>query len=209
MKRLPKARSENIVQQEINGEILLYDLQNNTAYNLNETSAAVYHACDGETTFDELKSKHNFTDDVIFFALDQLNAKNLLEDYSDDNFPGMSRRDVIRTVGLGSMVALPLIAGIIAPSAANAASALRPLQASCTAANQCASGNCASRGTCCSSDRNVCTVNNDCCLTYALCQSGTCCRPSGRIAGFAPSGNPAICCSGVCNYDASNACVCT
>lgn len=217
MKRLPQARSADIVQQELNGEVLIYDLQSNTAYNLNETSSIVYRACDGETTFDELKSKYNFTDEVIFFALDQLNAKNLLDDYSSDNFEGMSRRDIIRVIGIGSMVTLPVIASVVAPTAANAASGgLLPLQASCSSPGQCASNSCsAANSTCCSrtsggsADGAPCSSAGDCCLAGSGCRpNGTCCRGPGRGAGTSLDPQPALCCSGTCNNSGS-LCVCT
>lgn len=216
MKRLPLARSADIVQQELNGEVLIYDLQNNTAYNLNETSSIVYRACDGETTFDDLKSKHNFTDELIFFALDQLNTKDLLENYSSDNFDGMSRRDIIRVIGFGSMVTLPLIASIVAPTAINAASGLLPLQAGCSSPGQCASNSCSiANGTCCSrtpggaADDAPCSSAGDCCLAGSGCRpNGTCCRGPGRGAGTNLDPQPALCCSGVCNNSGS-LCVCT
>ena len=43
----PKARKENLVVQESNGEVLIYDLDTNKAFCLNETSALVWQACDG------------------------------------------------------------------------------------------------------------------------------------------------------------------
>lgn len=95
-------------------------MKTHKAYNLNETSSTVYQACDGKTSFDALKRENDFTDDLIFMALDQLKSDNLLK---DDNsfispFTGMSRREVIRKVGFASMVALPVIASLVAPTAA-------------------------------------------------------------------------------------------
>jgi len=119
------ARSADIVVQTLGKEILIYDLNAHKAYNLNETSSLVYQACDGKTTFDELKRKNKFTDDLIFLALDQLKSDNLIE--LDNSFVspfnGISRREAIRKVGLASMVALPVIASLVAPTAAMAQSA--------------------------------------------------------------------------------------
>ena len=124
---LPKARTSEIIEQETNNELLIYDLRNNKAYSLNETSKTVYKACSNQT-FSELKRLHKFTDDLIYLALDELSANNLLEEeYKSNNFAGLSRREVIRKVGLATMVALPVIAAIAAPSAAAGAS-LTPCQ---------------------------------------------------------------------------------
>jgi hypothetical protein len=61
--------------------VLIYDLNTHKAYNLNETSSIVYQACDGKTSFSELKSETNFTDELIFLAIiNDVNA-NLVNTY--------------------------------------------------------------------------------------------------------------------------------
>ena len=124
MNKLPLARSKDLVIQNLGEEILVYDLNTNRVFNLNETSAIVYNACDGKTTFEELKQKSNFRDEVIFLALDQLKKEELIEVDSSyvSPFAGMSRREVIRKVGFASMIALPVISSLVAPKAANAQS---------------------------------------------------------------------------------------
>lgn len=52
--QFPKARNKNIVVQLLNKETLIYDLIDNKAFCLNETSSIVFNACDGKTSFDEL-----------------------------------------------------------------------------------------------------------------------------------------------------------
>lgn len=153
MKKLPLARSRNIVVQLLDSEILIYDLKTAKAFNLNETSSFVYQACDGKTSVAKLQQKHNLTADVIFLALDELKKQNLLEENQryDSPFSGMSRREAIRKIGLASSVALPVITFLIAPPAAAAVSA-------CVCANP---GNC---------------------LTQTSCPSTTNCNGSGRCA---------------------------
>lgn len=122
--KLPKVRNQNIVIQEIGDEILIYDLEINKAYCLNETSAIVYRNCDGETDFTEIKTNHNFSEELISFALEQLEKENLLEKDSGfiSPFKGFSRREVIKKVGLGSIALLPVITSVVAPKAVNAQS---------------------------------------------------------------------------------------
>lgn len=126
MKTLPQARRHNILVQDAGKELLLYDLKTNKAYCLNKTSKIVFEACDGNTDFGEFKRKNNFTDDLIYFALDEFKRENLLDEI--DNFisplNGMTRREMIRKVGLATMVALPILTSITAPLAAHAASGL-------------------------------------------------------------------------------------
>jgi hypothetical protein len=120
--KLPKARTENLLEQNLEKETLIYDLTVDKAFNLNETLTIVYKACGQNTAFGELRRKHKFTDDFIYLALDELKRKNLLADEYDSPFESTSRREVIKKIGLASMIALPIISSLVAPSAANAAS---------------------------------------------------------------------------------------
>lgn len=124
MEKLPGARTSDIVVQNLDGETLVYDLLTNKALCLNETSAAVFNACGSQSSFDDLKRAFKFTDELIFLALDELKRENLLAEDTKfvSPFAGMTRRDALRQVGLATMITLPLITGLIAPKAANAAS---------------------------------------------------------------------------------------
>ncbi len=126
----PLSRKDNLVVQEINDEVLVYDLNDNKAFCLNQTSALVWQACDGERTIPEIsrfvsqKLNTPANEDLIWFALDQLKKEKLisLETESSNHFAGMSRREVVKKVGLGTMIALPIVASMIAPKAINAQS---------------------------------------------------------------------------------------
>lgn len=120
--KLPKARTENLLEQDLKDEVLLYDTLINKAFNLNETLTIVYKACGRNMTLEELKRTSKFSDDFIYLALDELNRENLLAEKYSSPFADVSRREVVRKVGLATMFALPLIAGLIAPKAINAAS---------------------------------------------------------------------------------------
>jgi hypothetical protein len=126
----PLSRKNDIVVQDLNGEVLIYDLKLNKAFCLNETSALVWQACDGNKSVDEIsrsiskQMNQPANDDLVWLALDQLKQENLLENSEEvvANFDGMSRREVIRKIGLGTMIALPFVTGLIAPSATMAQS---------------------------------------------------------------------------------------
>lgn len=141
---LPKARSRNIVVQTLGRETLIYDLDVNRAFNLNETLSVVFRHCDGKTSVADLQRRYKYTDDLIHFALGELKAHDLLEDYNGNHFVGLSRREAIRKVGLGTMFAVPVIAGLVAPHAVTASSAgcaggcnLPNATATCVAGNTC------------------------------------------------------------------------
>ena len=118
---LPLAKSSDIVVQELGNELLVYDLVTNKAYRLNETSMIIFNACDGKTSFDELNTRYKFTADLVYLTLDQLKDEGLVNNYQS-KFNGVSRREVIRKVGLTTMLALPVISGLVAPTSAAASS---------------------------------------------------------------------------------------
>ena len=158
---VPKARKENLVVQELDGEVLIYDLDTNKAFCLNEASALVWQACDGNKDVSEIRNslgkqlKSPVNDDFVWLALDQLKKENLIENKDEVvvDFNGMSRREVIRKVGIASVVALPIISSLVAPPAISAQSAgactvttNKPAGCPCNSNNECASGNCGAPG---------------------------------------------------------------
>lgn len=127
----PVSRRENIVVQEIDGEVLIYDLIKNKAFCLNQTSALVWQNCDGTKTIADINDtvgkqlNSQVNEDIIWLALDQLSKENLIEKETkpESKFAGLSRREVIKKVGLASVVALPVVTSLVAPLAVHANSA--------------------------------------------------------------------------------------
>jgi hypothetical protein len=130
----PLARTNGLVVQEVPNEVLVFDMETNEAHCLNETAAMVWKYCDGETSVAKIaeilgSSKgSDINEDLIWLAIDQLNEHKLLERKVDSKFAGHSRREVLRKIGLASMVALPVIASMAAPRSVMA-------QTSCNCAN--------------------------------------------------------------------------
>lgn len=177
---LPKARTSHIIEQEADKELLVYDLRTNKAFQLNETSKIVYRAC-GEMSFDELRHRFKFTDELIYFTLDELKASDLIEDYESSRFTGMSRREVIKKVGLASMTALPVIVSIAAPSAAAAASL-----------TVCQRTNCIDGNAACNNAPGCAALRADfvCCSVFGTCSCapvGVCLGNGGSICSRPPA----------------------
>ena len=122
--QLPVARKEGLVIQELPDEILVYDLKINKAHCLNETAAFVWKACDGKNSVADItklfgnKSNSQVPEDLIWLALDQLSENNLLEKELEAKLKGQTRREVIKKIGLASIVALPIISALIFPQSA-------------------------------------------------------------------------------------------
>lgn len=205
MNKLPQVRNENIVVQNLKDEVLIYFFDGNKAVCLNSTSAIVFNHCNGKTTFDELKNKYKFTDDLIYFTLDKLNENNLLKEYQANNhFAGLSRRDVIKRIGLGSMITLPVISGIIAPTATHAASGGLALGANCAPAGSV----CAPGGVCAPTQGTNGTGTSG---NIRCCIDGTSIEPGLRAGagGSQPTCNfyGPSCCTGQAVYNGT-ACFC-
>ncbi len=123
----PVAKKEKIVIQELPDELLVYDLSTDKAFCLNKTSAFVWKSCDGTKDVTAIRQlmekefKSPINEDLVWLALDQLGKDKLLDVKPENKFSGYSRREVIRRVGLASVIALPIIASLAAPVAAQVA----------------------------------------------------------------------------------------
>lgn len=130
MKIRPTAKKDNLVIQKTENELLVYDLNSNRALCLNETSVLVWKFCDGQMSVSEIAANvskslnKTVSEELVWLALDQLEKEGLLEGRQgiESPFEGVSRREVIRKVGMASMVALPIISSIAAPTSAQAQS---------------------------------------------------------------------------------------
>jgi len=135
--QFPVARKSGLVVQEMPDEVLVYDLNSNKAHCLNDTAAKVWRACDGNTSVAEIAA--NFgkgnNEDLVWLAIDQLSESHLLESQISTKFNGKSRRDVIKKIGLASIVAVPVIASLVAPQ-----NALAAQSCNCVNNNQCITG---------------------------------------------------------------------
>ncbi len=157
MQRMPQARSVGLIIQEVDSEILIYDQDTSKAHCLNQTAAKIWKYCDGETTLADACNRLSndletpVDEKVVWYALDQFTKDNLLD--KEIEVPalimaGMNRRQMVRTLGLAAMVAVPLVTSIVAPTPAQAATC-HPPGASCGTSAQCCSGLCSGPGGTC------------------------------------------------------------
>jgi len=146
---IPEARKKGLVVQELSGEVLVYDRERNKAHCLNPTAALVWNHCDGKASVadiaraiqDEVNAPVD--EDVIWLGLDQLSKSHLLQERATlpEEKARLSRREVMKRIGLAAAVALPVVTSIMAPTAAQAANCL-PSGQPCTTSAQCCSGLC-------------------------------------------------------------------
>jgi hypothetical protein len=167
---VPRARSERLVVQDLEDELLVYDLDRHRAHSLNATAALVWRHCDGRTSVGEVATLLERelglppNEDVVWLALRRLQAAHLLRDrLALAEGADTARRTLVRRLGLagGLAMLLPVVESIVAPTPAYAQT---PVQ-NCTPGTQCAicRRNLQEIGKCCNSvcrddvaARNVC-----------------------------------------------------
>jgi hypothetical protein len=115
----PLARKEELVIQEADNEVLIYDLRENRAYCLNQTSAMIWEACDGTKDADAIatevgkKLREKVTGEMVDLGLGELSRNGLVMNAG----AGVNRREAIRRIGIGSLVAIPVVTSLLAPKA--------------------------------------------------------------------------------------------
>jgi hypothetical protein len=149
----PRARSENLVVEELDDELLVYDSDRDKAHCLNGVSALVWKQSDGRRSVEDLARMvaddyGNESEEVVLLALRQLWERRLILEPAPDA-ENTSRRELLRKLAIGGAIGLsiPLVKSIVAPTAAQAATCKFP-GAACTASAQCCSGVCTPSGFC-------------------------------------------------------------
>lgn len=141
----PRARKDRLVIETLPEETLIYDLDRDRAHYLNETAAMVWRHCDGKRTSKEIaeslarKLKQPVDEKIVWLALDQLDRNFLLQDAPrrPSTLTGFNRREVVRALGLTAAFAIPVVASIVVPTPAQAASGCAGGGQSCVAVPCC------------------------------------------------------------------------
>jgi hypothetical protein len=219
MSNYPLSRKHDIVIQEIDKEILIYDLSINKALCLNETSTMIWQECDGSKSVAEIsrvlsrRKKANVSENIIWLALNQFKKDNLLADSTDFTTPfdGLNRREIVKRIGFASLVALPIIAAVVAPTALQAQSAgncgpIAPCNGSgaiCTCVPIMLPGSNVNPQGCPCQTPGDCTGDCNCgspCTgvgTQGSCPSGSTCNPDGSCSGICPPSSFNFCVGGL------------
>ena len=121
--QLPIARKEGLLVETLPDEVLVYDLDRKKAHCLNQTAALIWQHCDGRRSVSEIAralSNHlnaPVDEEVVWYGLNNLSKSRLLEKEiaRPGEKPNVSRRDLIRKIGLA--VSVPLVISVLAPRA--------------------------------------------------------------------------------------------
>ncbi|MGD8894444.1 MAG: PqqD family protein [Acidobacteriota bacterium] len=123
----PVARKSGLLLRELADEVVVYDQERHEAHCLNRTAALVFRNADGRRSVTDLAALLSpesapGAEGLVEMALEQLSGAHLLEN-APPPVPeaALARRDVMRRVGIGAAVLLPLVSSVLAPSPAEAA----------------------------------------------------------------------------------------
>lgn len=132
----PLARRDGLVINELPEEVVVYDRGSHKAHCLNKTAALVWGRCDGRNDPARIARlvgrdlQTRVGEDLVWYALEQLAKDGLLTEKAVPRAPAtdataagarLSRRELVRRLGLAAVVALPLITTVVAPTPAEAA----------------------------------------------------------------------------------------
>lgn len=117
----PAARTNDLSVTVVGDETVVYDQLSHQASCLSAVTAAVWNACDGKNDIDALLQTvrsmgfQDAGDEVILLALGQLEQVKLLEVVPDarvNTANKLSRREMLQSVGLRAVVAIPIVTSI-------------------------------------------------------------------------------------------------
>lgn len=149
----PRAKRSKLVVRALADETLVYEVEGHRAHCLNRTAALVWALCDGENTVARIAEKvgerlsARVPEEVVRLALEQLNDRGLLAPGDVQPAPALnlvSRRTMMRRLGLAAAVALPLVTSIISPTPVMAQSPCN--ETSCPPGTTCQAGVCEPEG---------------------------------------------------------------
>ena len=162
---LPKARTQELVCQRLDDEVLIYDLKRHKAHCLNRTAYLIFQTCDGKKTVSDITQEltreleESVSEEIVWVALHRLGKARLLEQSAiATTGTNLARREVLRKLGLATAIALPIVTSIVAPESVQAQSCLTANQDCSTMAGSipCCSG-LACTGTNPSGNQGMCT----------------------------------------------------
>jgi hypothetical protein len=130
----PSARREQITVQAVGDETLLYDERRHMAFCLNATASAVWRLADGARGIAVIAAAasvelgNEMGEEVVRVAVDDLQRNGLAiwDDGVDSSSVAnpaahvLSRRTMLARLSIGAAALLPVVASIVAPTAAQA-----------------------------------------------------------------------------------------
>jgi hypothetical protein len=207
----PKARTQQLISERIDDELVIYDQLNHVAHCLSHDAVLVWEHCDGRLTESEIALKLTLAPDVVQRAVAALEERGLLDEGSP-TASGYSRRQAaIRLARIGGAALVgPLVYSVDVGSAAAASSHLAagcPVTA-CTGVSSCpGSGANGTNSTCASGHCYCSTINSGgttqnqlrCAISSSCSADNATCTSNGGCCGNLCTGTPTKHCRSALN----------
>ena len=130
-------RQKKLIARWIGDELVLYEEETSTAHCLNRIAGEMWMACERQGSAVEvaefLRPKWpDIEEKVVWASLSQMATGGLLEETTDQESISMSRRELIRKLGITTAAVLPIVVtSLLIPPPAAAASACGNMGAAC------------------------------------------------------------------------------
>ncbi len=121
---LPFRRTRDVSVQLLGDEVLVYDELRHKAFCLNAVSGWTWRLSDGRRTAAQIADavsselKHGVSEEIVLYALGELQRDGLLD--FGPIAPVASRRDLVKKLGFGAALMMPVVTAVFAPTAADA-----------------------------------------------------------------------------------------
>ncbi len=180
MQNRPRARTDGVIAEQMDDELVVYDQVSHTAHCLSAEVALVWEHCDGRASRPELAQRLALAPAVVNRALDALGECGLLDEGAGATGHAYSRREAAVTLARagGAAFAAPLIYSVAVPSMAAAVSpnpACRTQPPGCsglpvgsTPVGSSAPGGCNNLGISCLASQTCGNFTNSSCC-YGIC----------------------------------------
>jgi len=206
----PRARTEDVITEWVDDELVVYDQRSQTAHCLSRDAASVWELCDGHLSEAEIAKRLGLAPEAVQRAADALSESGLLDEgpIKVDHTRAYSRREATAKLAKagGAAFAAPLIySAVIRPATAAASPNSLPLvgdHSTCTTAQPTTAGLMPGAdlgtGAVQNSPQNVGTCTNACggfvqnCGNYVAsgCPYGLCYQSSPSSSSCPPLINP-------------------
>ena len=172
----PQARMDDLVVEEVDDGVVVYDRRTETAHWLDSSAAKVWRHADGSRELSQIAVDTELSAATVAEVVDRLEGLDLVLGGSDD---GVSRRAALRKVAkIGGTAAIlaPVISSVVVPDALATASVCDKISCSgtsftsCTTAHNNANTFCHGQTGC----RSTSTCNGTCTTGTPNRWSGTC-----------------------------------
>ena len=186
----PRARSEQLLTEEIGEELVVYDSETSVAHCLSAQTARVWRSCDGTRDLTALASTTGLDHELVAEIVAELQATRLLADEERSPAGGLSRRSALKRLGMVAVAAggSPFIYSAVIPNAAAALSG--GTCSSCTS-----NANCTSPDVC-DTNLGVCAPSVSC-IFVSSCTTGKNCGKGifhGTCTGITCGASGTLCC---------------